>query len=305
MSTDTMISQVRRFNRTATQRVGALSDHYLARGHMLGASRVLWEIGVEGCEVRALRARLDLDSGQMSRLLRSLEADGLIDVVPSPADRRVRVARLTPAGRSERAVLDASSDELANSVLAPLSAHQRQELVAAMGMVERLLTTSMVDIRIADPASADAQRCLWAYFAELNRRSEQGFDPAEGVSAHPHELRDPAGAFLIAYRSGEAIGCAAVKHCGEGPSDIKRMWVAETARGVGIGRRLLHTLEGIAREHGASATRLETNEALTEAIALYRSAGYLEVSAFNDEPFAHHWFHKAIDKSVSPALAAA
>jgi DNA-binding MarR family transcriptional regulator/GNAT superfamily N-acetyltransferase len=297
--TEAMISQVRRFHRAVTQRVGALNDRYLARDHTLGASRVLWEMGVEGCEVRALRARLDLDSGQMSRLLRCLEADGLIDVTPSPADRRIRVARLTSAGRSERAVLDTSSNELASSILAPLTTRQRRELVAAMGTVERLVTTSMVRIEIVDPASSDAQRCLRAYFAELDRRSEDGFDPAEGISAHPHELREPSGAFVIAYLRGEPIGCAAVKHHAGRPSEIKRMWVAETVRGLGIGRRLLDTLEAMAREHGASATRLETNQALTEAIALYRSAGYAEVPAFNDEPFAHHWFHKVLARGTS------
>jgi DNA-binding MarR family transcriptional regulator/GNAT superfamily N-acetyltransferase len=293
MPTEVMISQVRRFNRAVTQRVGALNDRYLARDRTLGAARVLWEIGVEGCEVRALRARLDLDSGQTSRVLRSLEAEELIEVIPSMADRRLRVARLTPAGRAERAGLDAGSDELATSILAPLTGRQRQELVAAMRTVERLITSSVVDIRIVDPAAADAQRCLRAYFAELDRRSEHGFDPAAGISAHPHELRAPSGAFAIAYLRGDPIGCGAVKHHLGGPSEIKRMWVAETVRGLGIGRRLLNILETVAREHGAPETRLETNRALTEAIALYRSAGYAEVPAFNDEPFAHHWFRKA------------
>src|SRR3954467_2694357 len=95
--------RVRRFNRTVTQRVGALSDRYLSRDRPLGEARVLWEIGEEGCEVRALRARLDLDSGHASRLLRALEADGMVAVSPSPADGRVRMARLTEAGRGGRA----------------------------------------------------------------------------------------------------------------------------------------------------------------------------------------------------------
>src|SRR3712207_443452 len=99
---DPMVDQVRRFNRTVTQRVGAFDDRFLARGRPLGEARVLWEIGAEGCEVRSLRSRLGLDSGHASRLLRALEVDGLVHVEPSPADRRVRVARLTPSGLSER-----------------------------------------------------------------------------------------------------------------------------------------------------------------------------------------------------------
>ncbi|MGZ4165817.1 MAG: GNAT family N-acetyltransferase [Solirubrobacteraceae bacterium] len=288
------IEQVRRFNRVVTQRVGALNDHYLARSRALGASRVLWEIGPEGCEVRALRARLSLDSGQLSRLLRSLETDGLIEVQSSPADARVRIARLTPEGRRERRLLDDLSDDLARSILAPLQEGERDELVRAMRSVERLLTPSLVQIRIVDPEHPDARRCLRAYVAELNRRSEIPFDPSTGSTAEPHEVRAPAGAFVVAYLSEEAIGCGAVKHRPGGPSDIKRMWVAESARGLGLGRRLLATLEQLARDSGARVAQLETNDALTEAIALYRSAGYGEVPAFNDEPFAHRWFAKSL-----------
>src|SRR4051795_1422492 len=112
------IARVRRFNRTVTQRVGALSDRYLSRDRPLGEARVLWEIGPDGCEVRALRSRLELDSGHASRLLRALESAGLVDVRPSPADRRVRVARLTKRGRRERALLDERSDGLAAAILA-------------------------------------------------------------------------------------------------------------------------------------------------------------------------------------------
>ena len=97
-----LVDRVRSFNRTVTQRVGALDDHFLARDRPLGESRLLWEIGEDGCDVRRLRAALDLDSGYLSRLLRSLEADGLVSVAPSPADKRVRTARLTEPGVRER-----------------------------------------------------------------------------------------------------------------------------------------------------------------------------------------------------------
>jgi DNA-binding MarR family transcriptional regulator len=295
MSQDTSIDQVRRFNRVVTQRVGALSDEYLSRSRTLGASRVLWEIGVEGCEVRSLRSRLGLDSGQASRLLRALESDGLIEVAPSAMDGRVRVARLTEAGIGERTVLDERSDGLARSILDPLDGPRRARLVEAMRTVERLITASAVDLRIVDPSGADARACLRAYFAELNRRSEIPFDPAKGTSAEPHELRAPAGVFVIAYlRDDEPIGCGAVKHHPDCPSEIKRMWVAESARGLGIGRRLLGELERLASAAGAAAVRLDTNKSLVEAISMYRSAGYWAIPRFNDEPFAHHWFEKRL-----------
>ena len=95
---DSQVAQVRRFNRTVTQRVGALSDDFLSRSRPLAMSRLLWEIGTEGGEVVMLRARLGVDSGQMSRMLRALEADGLVRVTPSDSDGRVRVARLTERG---------------------------------------------------------------------------------------------------------------------------------------------------------------------------------------------------------------
>jgi DNA-binding MarR family transcriptional regulator/GNAT superfamily N-acetyltransferase len=285
-----MVSQVRRFNRIVTQRVGALDDRFLARDRPLGVARVLWEIGDDGCEVRALRERLELDSGYLSRLLRSLEAAGLVAVEPGERDRRVRVARLTPAGIDERAVLERRSEELATAFLAPLGASQRARLVGAMGEVERLLTAAMVRIAPVDPAHPHAQHCLREYAAELDRRFEHGFDPARSISAAPHELRPPAGLVLVASLRSEPIGCGALKfHDGE-PTEIKRMWVAGSARGLGVGRRLLAELEA----HAGAAVVLETNRALTEAIALYRSAGYTEVAPFNDEPYAHHWFEKRL-----------
>src|SRR3954467_12438708 len=103
------IDRVRSFNRTVSQRMGALDERFLGRGRPLAASRLLWEIGPDGAEVRALRGRLDLDSGHVSRLLRALEAEGLVVVEPDASDRRVRVARLSASGRAERAVLDARS----------------------------------------------------------------------------------------------------------------------------------------------------------------------------------------------------
>jgi DNA-binding MarR family transcriptional regulator/GNAT superfamily N-acetyltransferase len=289
------VERVRRFNRTVTQRVGALNDRFLSSARPLATARLLWEIGTEGGEVVMLRSRLGVDSGQMSRMLRALEADGLVTVMPSDLDGRVRVARLTERGLAERAMLDERSDELAASILEPLADEQRAELVSAMRTVERLIATSLVELRQVDPEAPDAQRCLRAYVAELNRRAPQrGFDPTKGSTAEPHEVRPPKGAFVVAYLRGEPVGCGAVKHHPGGATDIKRMWLAESARGLGLGRRLLERLERLAREHGSTEVRLETGDVLTEAIGLYRSAGYAEVPPFNDEPFADRWFAKPL-----------
>ena len=289
-----MVAQVRRFNRVVTQRVGALDDHFLARDHTLGAARLLWEIGPEGRDVRSLRALLGLDSGYLSRLLRSLEAAGLVTVAPSESDRRVRVARLTGAGLAERAVLDRRSDTLAASLLAPLSGPQRDRLVAAMAEVERLLSAALVDFAVVDPAHPHAQHCLRAYFAELDRRFEAGFDPARSLLPDAMTLRPPTGLLVVATLRGEPVGCGALWFHGGQPAEIKRMWVAGSARGLGVGRRLLADLEARGADRGAAAIRLETNRALVEAISLYRSAGYVEIAPYNDEAYAHHWFEKLL-----------
>jgi DNA-binding MarR family transcriptional regulator/GNAT superfamily N-acetyltransferase len=289
-----MVGQVRRFNRIVTQRVGALDDRFLSRDRPLGEARVLWEIGRQQRDVRSLRAQLGLDSGYMSRMLRSLEAAGLLTVGPKESDRRVRIARLTRKGRAERAVLDQRSDELAASLLEPLSAKQRARLVAAMADVERLMTAAMVEVGPIDPAHQHAQHCLREYFAELNRRFDAGFDPARSIPAREDELRPPAGLFLLASLAGEPIGCGALKFHDDEPTEIKRMWVADSARGLGVGRRLLSELEDQAVRHCARTVRLETNKTLAEAISLYRSAGYTEIPRFNDEPYAHHWFEKEL-----------
>ncbi|WP_351226921.1 helix-turn-helix domain-containing GNAT family N-acetyltransferase [Streptomyces sp. NPDC002133] len=290
----TQIDQVRRFNRTVTGRVGALHDQYLGRDRPIGEARLLWEIGEQGQDVRRLRERLGLDSGYVSRLLRSLEADGLVTVEPQPRDRRVRAVRLTDRGRAERAVLDGRSDELAGSLLEPLNTAQRARLVAAMAEVDRLLTAATVTLDSVDPDHPDAEHCLRSYFTELQDRFETGFDPARSLLPDAGELRPPHGLFLLARLHGEPVGCAGLKLPPGAPAEIKRMWVAPHARGLGLGRRFLTDLEARAARNGFDVLRLDTNKALGAAIGLYRSCGFQEVAAFNEEPYAHYWFGKRI-----------
>jgi DNA-binding MarR family transcriptional regulator/ribosomal protein S18 acetylase RimI-like enzyme len=287
------IPLVRRFNRAVTQRIGALNDRFLGRDRPLGQARLLYEIGPEGAEIRALRGRLGLDSGYLSRLLRALERQGLVKARPA-ADGRVRRVALTTAGQVEVAEYGRRSDEFASAILAPLDTRQRDRLVAAMAEVERLLGASAIEIA-PEPAGIDAAHfCLESYFRELGRRFRAGFDPALSISAGVAELTPPAGVLLLARLHGQPVGCGALKVKAGGIGEVKRMWVAPEARGLGLGRRLLEALEGTARGFGLALLRLETNETLQEAQALYRSAGYAEVAPFNDEAYAHHWFEKAL-----------
>ena len=287
------VAQIRSFNRTVTQQIGALASDFLGRDRPLGASRVLFEIGRGGIEVRRLRARLDLDAGYASRLLRGLEAEGLIRTGPSSGDARVRFVALTRAGRRELAVLDRRSDEAARALLARLPKAQWAELTSAMQVVEQLLRTSAVRLAVEDPRSPAARFCLDCYVEELGARFEGGFDPALSISAAAEELTPPRGFFLLATLSGEPVGCGALK-CHADHGEIKRMWVSASCRGLGIGRRILQQLEQLARERRLPRLRLETNRTLTEAQSLYRSSGYREVTPFNAEPYAHHWFDKIL-----------
>ncbi|MFF2373634.1 GNAT family N-acetyltransferase [Streptomyces xiamenensis] len=288
------IEQVRRFNRTITERVGVLHDHYLGRDRPIGEARLLWEIGERGADVRRLRERLGLDSGYVSRLLRALETAGLVTVEPLPSDKRVRTVCLTDAGRTELDELDRRSDEMAGSLLEPLNTSQRARLVSALAEAERLLTAGTVSLDPVDPDHPDAQHCLRSFFAELSERLDTGFDPARSLLPDAGELRAPRGVFLVARLHGEPVGCAGLKLPAGAPAEVKRMWVSPATRGLGLARRFLTELEARAAGHGYDTLRLDTNKVLTEAIRLYHAYGFTEVPAFNTEPYAHHWFEKRI-----------
>lgn len=288
------IERVRRFNRAITRRVGALEDSYLHRGRPLGEARLLFETGPDGTDIRTLRTRLGLDSGYVSRLLRSLEGQGLIAVHRQAGDGRRRHVSLTAKGLAERAMYDSLSDRLAESMLAPLTARQRERLLHAMDDVERLLRAAAITTRVEPPDSEDARRCLDAYVRELAERFEAGFDPARSNPAPDSDMVPPAGCFVIARLDGAPVGCGALKRLDGATAEIKRMWTAPAARGLGVARHVLRALETEARELGVQTLRLETNRSLTEAQALYLGEGYREVAPFNDEPYAHHWFRKEL-----------
>jgi DNA-binding MarR family transcriptional regulator/GNAT superfamily N-acetyltransferase len=281
-----------------------LSDDYLSRGRPLGESRLLFEIGRSGADLRDLREHLSLDSGYLSRMLRSLEAQGLVDSRRDADDGRVRRAVLTRKGLREFDTLDRHSQDFATSMLASLGAAQRERMVAAMAEVERLMRASAVTIETADPASTDAHLCIEAYLRELEARFESGFDPARSVSANPEELVPPVGLFLLAHLDGRPVGCGGLKVTGRKRGEIKRMWVAPDARGLGIAQRLLEALEQQAVRMGLDTLRLDTNRALKEAHALYVRNGYREIARYNDNPYADHWFEKRGLKRIVRAMGA-
>ncbi|MDH5823679.1 helix-turn-helix domain-containing GNAT family N-acetyltransferase [Luteimonas sp. RD2P54] len=295
------IRRVRSFNRAVTRRIGVLSDSYLGGGRPLAEARLLFEIGRAGAEVRELRTRLSLDSAYLSRLLRSLEAQGLVESSTSSRDRRVRRATLTRKGLREVDGLERRSQAFAASMLAPLGRAQRERLVAAMSELERLLRASAVEIAPADPAGADARTCLEAYYRELDERFERGFAPDRGTPPAPAELVPPRGLFLVARLDGVPIGCGGLRTLERGTGEIKRMWVAPAARGLGVAQRILEALEAHAAATGLGTLRLDTNQALREAQGMYLRNGYREIPRYNDNPHAHHWFEKRGLRRRTPA----
>ena len=149
-----------------------------------------------------------------------------------------------------------------------------------------------VKIAIEDPSSANARVCLEQFALEISRRLKSEFDPSTILLADPRELKAPKGVFLVASLYGNAIGSAALAFNGKSGAILQRMWVNPSARGLGIGRRLIDEIEKKARENGVKSIRLETNSVLHEAIALYRRCGYVEIDAFTDDSPADHWFEK-------------
>jgi DNA-binding MarR family transcriptional regulator/N-acetylglutamate synthase-like GNAT family acetyltransferase len=291
---ESQLQSVRRFNRLVTQRVGALEVDYLRRGRPLAEARLLFEIGADGADVRALRSKLGLDSGYLSRLLQSLSAQELIAIAKGEEDGRRRRVSLTRKGSAERAAYDRLSDNLAASMLDPLDGSQQTRLLAAMGEVERLIRAASVKVAAEAPDTADARLCLSTYFSELAARFETGFDAGADDSARVEDMAPPSGLFVIARLDGDAVGCGGFKRVDRATGEIKRVWTAPSARGMGVARRMLRALEAAAREAGVKTLRLDTNRALTEAHALYRSEGYLEIARFNDNSYAHHWFEKRL-----------
>jgi DNA-binding MarR family transcriptional regulator/GNAT superfamily N-acetyltransferase len=290
----TQIQRVRRFNRLVTQRVGALQDGYLSRGRPLGEARLIFEIGVDGADASSLRGRLGLDSGYLSRLLRSLDAQGLVTVERKAGDARRRSVALTRKGREELSSYEKLSDELAASILEPLDPARRDRLMLAMGEVERLLRAASVEIVAVAAGDAEARWCLDEYFLELGSRFEEGFDPSRDKAGEMSEMTAPGGVFMLARLEGDPVGCGGLKRIDETTGEIKRVWTAPSARGLGVARRIVRRLEAAARDMGLKGVRLDTNRALTEARALYRAEGYREVARFGDNPYAHRWFAKEL-----------
>ncbi|RKN40402.1 bifunctional helix-turn-helix transcriptional regulator/GNAT family N-acetyltransferase [Streptomyces hoynatensis] len=285
------VTAFRRFSRYFTARTGVLSDRYLGLARPLGQARLLFELG-EATGLGELRRRLEIDAGQLSRMLAALQAQRLVRLSRDPADRRRRVVELTARGRRERAEQQRRADEVAERLLSALPPEQRAELTGALTKAERLLRLAVIELRPLDPASAEARYCLTAYATELAARFPEGFEVSDLLTAD--QLSAGRGRFLAAFEEERPVGCGAVRTLQPGVAELRHLWVAAQARGAGLGRRLLRALEAEAAELGHHTVRLGTHEVLGEAIGLYRRCGYREIPRYSADPHNHLWFERPL-----------
>lgn len=174
--------------------------------------------------------------------------------------------------------------------------HGSRRFAAPGGSGARAALNWPIDLRFTreQPESTLAVALLERYHRELDARFPDGFDRARGSAAPSAELVAPRGLLLLAWQGQQAVGCGAVRRLDADTAEIKRMWVEPAARGQGIGRSLLAALEAGAVELGCRTVRLDTAASLTEALAMYEAAGYVEIPAYNENPYAAHWLEKRL-----------
>ena len=286
------IARFRRFARAVTKEVGALDTSFLGRGRPLGAARVLNAVGMGRKDVAEIREYLGLDSGLMSRLLRSLEEEGLVSTTPHPDDARRRVADITEAGQREFQAYEELSDARASQLLD--RSPRRDELLRAMDMIASTLGRDRIAIEEADPRADAARYCLGEYYAELGRRLEKGFDVSLSRDPDAVDMVRPRGVFLLAMSDGLPLGCVGLKGSAGDVAEIKRLWTCPSARGLGIAKRLMQAAEIAARELSVGTLRLDTNSALPEALRLYQKSGWVEIDRFNEDPYPDRFFEKRL-----------
>ncbi|MEV7883280.1 bifunctional helix-turn-helix transcriptional regulator/GNAT family N-acetyltransferase [Streptomyces sp. NPDC002817] len=285
------VAALRRFNRYFTRRIGALDDHYLGQDRPLGAARLLFEIG-EGASLRELRSRLGLDAGYLSRMAKTLEAQGMVRISVHPEDNRLRRIEPTPAGRTEVKEQNRRADALAAGLLSGLTAGQRTDLTDALATTRRLLRLAAITVDLVDGHAPDARACLDAYAADIDARFPEGFDKSDLV--RPEQVSGDSGAFFVAYEEGRPVGCGALRRLEPGVGEVRHVWVHPEARRLGLARRILAALEQAASVRELTVVRLDTHATLTEAQAMYRACGYTEIPAYVDHVYASHWFEKRL-----------
>ena len=285
------IDRVRAFNRFATGRLGLPGRSYLGSGLGLTEVRVLWEVvhAPAPPAARDLARTLALDEGQLSRLLRRLAERGWIERRPSPADARRAELRPTQAGRAALAPLEARSREAVGTALSHLGPGDLARLTGAMATVEALMrppgeapaqpgVAAPPGVELRDLAPGDAGWLVMQHGALYAR--DEGFDMsfealvAEILAAFLRERDLERERAWIAWEGDGRLGSIFIVDGGDAAAKLRLFLLVPEARGRGLGRRLLRTAMGWARERGYRRIRLWTHESHRAACALYAAEGF-------------------------------
>jgi DNA-binding MarR family transcriptional regulator/N-acetylglutamate synthase-like GNAT family acetyltransferase len=289
------VEAVRRFGRFYTRYIGALQEGLLDSPYPLPAARLIYEIAHhEQTSATELGESLGLDPGYVSRLLRLLHEEGIVDKNPSLKDRRVTLLSLTEAGNDAFARLNAASQSQAGRILGTLSDTDQQRLVQAMGVIEQLLGAEPEDrvayiLRPHQPG--DMGWVVQRHGVLYNR--EYGWDDsfealvAEIVARFIQSFEPKRERCWIAEKDGESVGCVFLVRKSERQAQLRLLLVEPKARGLGIGKRLVAETTRFARQVGYRSIMLWTNDVLHAARHLYEAEGYRLVKEEAHHSFGH------------------
>jgi DNA-binding MarR family transcriptional regulator len=306
---DRRVDGVRRFNRFYTQRIGVLTDNYLRTPYTLAESRVLFELANRtDPSPSELAVALDLDAGYLSRILRRFEDQGLVARTPSATDGRRAVLALTAAGRAAFAPLNERSHDDIAALLAPLPAERQERVLDAMAAIaEALAPDGPPDIVLRDPEVGDYGWVIERHGALYG--AEYGFDAhmegyvAEVIAAYIGNFQAGRDCCWIAERNGVRCGCIFAVHDDDDRSVVRlRLLLTEpSARGSGLGRRLVRACIGFARDAGYGKMVLWTHSILTAARAIYASEGFVMIASAPNDLWGPHLTSETWELTFAPA----
>jgi DNA-binding MarR family transcriptional regulator/N-acetylglutamate synthase-like GNAT family acetyltransferase len=283
----------RAFNRMWTARIGVLDAHLHDTPYSLTEARVIFELAQRpSTEVATLRADLDLDAGYLSRILARFKRDGLVTIEVSDADGRRQIARLSRAGRRAYQTLDSRSQKEVEALLATLSDADQQRLLGALREIDRVLAKrapGLVVLRA--PRAGDlgwiVERHGSLYAREYNWNEEFEALVARIVGDYVAKRDPKREAAWIAEVDGDRVGCVMCVKKNESTAQLRLLLVEPTARGLGIGRKLVDECIRFARDQRFKKIVLWTNDVLVSARRIYEAAGFELIESGKHRSFGH------------------
>lgn len=282
MSTTSLVERagiIRGFNRFYTHQIGVLQEHLLQSAFSLTEIRVMYELSSRGDLTSAdLCQMLGLDAGYLSRLISGLEKQGLIQKVRSVTDARAVQLHLSDLGRTVLAPLEQKTQDEVIALLQALPEPQQQQLTAAMQRIQTLLQGTPPSFLLRDPQPGDmglvVQRQSALYAREYHWNWEFEALVAEIVAKYLREFDPSCERCWIAEKDGEVVGSVFVVRHDDSTAKLRMLYVDASARGMGIGQRLVDECLRFARHAGYKRMVLWTMSALVDARKLYQKAGF-------------------------------